>query len=56
MNTPLTPVLSDERVITPEMVPVFENVNVVPLLDCPPTVTTTGPVVALLGTGTTIAF
>jgi hypothetical protein len=38
------------------MVPVFENVNDIPLLLCPPTVTTIGPVVALLGTGTTIAL
>jgi len=35
-------------------VPVEENVKVAPLLAVPPTVTTTGPVVALLGTGTTI--
>ena len=34
--------------------PVEDSVKATPLLATPPTVTTTGPVVALLGTGTTI--
>lgn len=38
----------------PAIAPVDEKVKVAPLLAIPPTVTTTGPVVALLGTGTTI--
>lgn len=41
------------RVIVPETVPVDVKVKVTPLL-ATPTVTTTGPVVALLGTGATI--
>jgi hypothetical protein len=44
------------RVTVPEMAPVEEMANVIPLLAIPPTVTTTGPEMVLLGTGTTIVF
>jgi len=52
-DAPLTAVPSLDRVTVPVMDPV-PTVNVIPLLDCPPTVTITEPVVALEGTGTTI--
>jgi hypothetical protein len=52
MAIPATGRPSLERVTIPEIVPAFENVNGMPLLAWPPTVTITGPVVALLGTGT----
>jgi hypothetical protein len=55
-SAPLTAVPLLARVTAPDIVPVEENVKVAPLLATPPTVTTTGPVVALLGTGTTIVL
>lgn len=58
------PKLAPEIVITEPMAPVFGarltmlgagvTVKVTPLLACPPTVTTTGPVVAPVGTGAVI--
>ena len=52
-NAPLTAVPSLDRATVPVMDPT-PTVNVIPVLDCPATVTITGPVVALGGTGTTI--
>lgn len=52
-EAPLTAVPSLDLVTVPVMDPV-PTVKVIPLLDCPPAVTITGPVVALEGTGTTI--
>ena len=52
-NAPPTAVPSLDRVTVPVMDPT-PTVNVIPLLDCPPTVRITGPVVTPDGTGTTI--
>ena len=41
-------------VIFPESVTIVVTLNVKPMLAFPPTVTTTGPVVAVVGTGTEI--
>ena len=47
-------VLLPRTVIFPERVTVVVTLNVKPLLAFPPTVTTTGPVVAVAGIGTEI--
>ena len=53
-EVPTTPEVGNRLVMFgPEDEP---TVNETPLLACPPTVTTTFPVVALLGTATTIEF
>ena len=56
-EAPITGVPSTTRVIVPAIVaPVAGTVKVMPLLEFPPTFTTTGPVVAKLGTGTAMMF
>jgi len=53
-KAPWSAALSLVRVMVPAMVPAVSTVNVGPLLADPLAVTTTGPVEAPLGTGTTI--